>query len=262
VGIYFVTQSPGDIPDGVLAQLSNRVQHALRAYTPAEQKAVRTAAQTMRPNPKLKTEDVIMELGVGEALTSFLDEEGVPGMVQRTSVICPQSLMAPTDEETRRLLMSRDGMSKYDISVDPLSAYEELTGDYPEDTSEPVPGTSAPAYDADTVSADSVYEREDGYEDRESAVKRRQRAWEAEKKAKEEAEAQAAREARERAEAEERKKADRETESQRKKKEKEAENARKKKEKAAERRKAQIERQLINTGMQVLKRGLMNTLFK
>ena len=129
VGIYFVTQSPGDIPDGVLAQLSNRVQHALRAYTPAEQKAVRTAAQTMRPNPKFKTEDVIMELGVGEALTSFLDEEGVPGIVQRTSIICPQSLMAPTDEGNRRLLMSRDGMAKYDVSVDPLSAYEELTGD-------------------------------------------------------------------------------------------------------------------------------------
>ena len=262
VGIYFVTQSPGDIPDGVLAQLSNRVQHALRAYTPAEQKAVRTAAQTMRPNPKFKTEDVIMELGVGQALTSFLDEEGVPGMVQRTSIICPQSLMAPADEETRRLLMSRDGMTKYDISVDPLSAYEELTGDYPEDTSEPVPGTSAPTYDADTVSADSVYESEDEYEDRESAVKRRQRAWEAEKKAKEEAEAQAAREAQARAEAEERKKTERETESQRRKREKEEENARKKKEKAAERRKAQIERQLINTGMQVLKRGLMNTLFK
>lgn len=230
VGIYFVTQSPGDIPDGVLAQLSNRVQHALRAYTPAEQKAVRTAARTMRPNPKFNTEDVIMELGVGEALTSFLDEEGVPGIVQRTSIICPQSLMAPTDEETRKCLMSRDGMSKYDKSVDPLSAYEELTGDYSEEVS-----------GEDNSESDNC----------ESAVKQRQKAWEAEKKAKEEAEAKAARE-----------KKGKEEEAARKKKEKEEEAARKKKEKAAERRKAQIERQLINTGMQVLKRGLMNTLFK
>lgn len=275
VGIYFVTQSPGDIPDGVLAQLSNRVQHALRAYTPAEQKAVRTAAQTMRPNPKFKTEDVIMELGVGEALTSFLDEEGVPGMVQRTSIICPQSLMAPAEEETRRLLMSRDGMTKYDVSVDPLSAYEELTGDYPEE----VNVEASEAYAGETIyngayegytgtagvckeAAGSGYEDEDVCDDRESAVKRRQKAWEAEKKAKEEAESRAAREELARKDADARKKVDRETESQRKKREKEEENARKKKEKAAERRKAQIERQLINTGMQVLKRGLMNTLFK
>lgn len=92
VGIYFVTQSPSDIPDSVLAQLSNRVQHALRAYTPAEQKAVRAAAQSLRANPAFKAEEVIMELGVGEALTSFLDENGVPGIAQRTSIICPPEL--------------------------------------------------------------------------------------------------------------------------------------------------------------------------
>ena len=87
VGIYFVSQSPSDIPDSVLAQLSNRVQHALRAYTPAEQKAVKAAAQAFRENPAFKAADVIMELGVGEALVSVLDEEGVPGMVQRLSLI-------------------------------------------------------------------------------------------------------------------------------------------------------------------------------
>lgn len=102
VGIYFVTQSPGDIPDSVLAQLSNRVQHALRAYTPAEQKAVRAAAQAFRENPAFKTEDVIMELGVGQALTSFLDENGVPGIVQQTAIICPESLMGPVDEAQRK----------------------------------------------------------------------------------------------------------------------------------------------------------------
>ncbi len=128
VGIYFVTQSPSDIPDSVLAQLSNRVQHALRAYTPAEQKAVRTAAQSMRENPAFKAEDVIMELGVGEALTSFLDKEGVPAMVQRTSIICPQSLMAPAEEKVRKKLMEQDGMEKYDEMYDSESAYEILTG--------------------------------------------------------------------------------------------------------------------------------------
>ncbi|MBQ9407846.1 MAG: DUF853 family protein, partial [Clostridia bacterium] len=80
VGVYFVTQSPGDIPDSVLAQLSGRIQHALRAYTPAEQKAVRAAANSMRPNPAFKSEEVILELGVGEALVSLLDENGVPGI--------------------------------------------------------------------------------------------------------------------------------------------------------------------------------------
>ena len=245
VGIYFVTQSPSDIPDGVLAQLSNRVQHALRAYTPSEQKAVRAAAQSMRPNPEFKTEDVIMELGVGEALTSFLDENGVPGIAQRTAIICPQSLMAPTDEETRRLLMSRDGMSKYDKSIDNWSAYEDLVG--PEED-------CADGTDAYNV-ANGVDDMTDGEL---SSVQQRQRQWEAEKKAKE---AQAAREQAEQ-EAATLKQKNKEDEAARKKREKEEEAARKKKEKAAERRKAQIERQLINTGMQVLKRGIMNTLFK
>lgn len=126
VGIYFVTQSPSDIPDSVLAQLSSRVQHALRAYTPAEQKAVRAAAASFRANPGFKTEDVIMELGVGEALTSFLDEKGVPTIVQKTSIICPQSLMAPCDDSIRRQMMQSDGMAKYDAMQDRDSAYEML----------------------------------------------------------------------------------------------------------------------------------------
>lgn len=126
VGIYFVTQSPGDIPDGVLAQLSNRVQHALRAYTPGEQKAVKVAAQSFRVNPAFKTEDVIMQLGVGYALTSFLDEEGVPGMAQQTAIICPQSLMEPVDNVERLKRINCDGMEKYDDGVDNISAYEVL----------------------------------------------------------------------------------------------------------------------------------------
>ena len=127
VGIYFVTQSPSDIPDSVLAQLSHRVQHALRAYTPAEQKAVKAAAQSLRANPAFKAEDVIMELGVGEALVSVLDEKGVPGIVQRTAIICPESLMSPAQETTRRAAMAADGMARYDTAIDPESAYEVLT---------------------------------------------------------------------------------------------------------------------------------------
>ena len=127
VGIYFVTQSPSDIPDSVLAQLSNRVQHALRAYTPAEQKAVRAAAQTFRVNPAFKTEDVIMSLGTGEALTSFLDEKGIPTIVEKTSIICPESLMAPASPAAKDdCLRTSPVYGKYDTSVDNESAYELL----------------------------------------------------------------------------------------------------------------------------------------
>ena len=129
VGVYFVTQSPSDIPDTVLAQLSNRVQHALRAYTPAELKAVRAAARAFRPNPAFQAEDAIMELGVGEALTSFLDEAGVPAMVERTKIICPQSLMSVPEPMVRAKVMMHDGMEKYDEFVDNVSAYEVLTAE-------------------------------------------------------------------------------------------------------------------------------------
>ncbi|MCR4615978.1 MAG: DUF853 domain-containing protein [Clostridiales bacterium] len=126
VGIYFVTQSPSDIPDSVLAQLSNKVQHALRAYTPAEQKAIRAAAASFRPNPNFKTEEVITTLGVGHALVSVLDSEGVPTIVQETSIICPQSLMAQADESARFFTRKTDRMEKYDTAVDNESAYEVI----------------------------------------------------------------------------------------------------------------------------------------
>ena len=127
VGIYFVTQSPSDIPDSVLAQCSNRVQHALRAYTPAEQKAVRTAAQTFRANPAFKTEDVIMQLGTGEALVSFLDEKGIPQIVEKTSILCPQSLMAPASEANKARVIAQSPFAyKYNKAVDNESAYEIL----------------------------------------------------------------------------------------------------------------------------------------
>ena len=128
IGVYFVTQNPADIPDSVLAQLSNKVQHALRAYTPAEQKAIKAAAQSYRENPAFNTEQAITELGVGEALVSFLDTEGIPIIAQKMKVICPQSKMAAADEIYRAGMMTQDGMgSKYDSMVDNESAFEILT---------------------------------------------------------------------------------------------------------------------------------------
>ena len=125
VGIYFISQSPSDIPDSVLAQLSNRVQHALRAYTPSEQKAVKTAAQTFRTNPAFDTQTAIMELGVGEALVSCLDENGVPGIVQRAFILPPQSRMGTITDEERRAVIDASGMKqKYDKAIDNFSAYE------------------------------------------------------------------------------------------------------------------------------------------
>lgn len=127
VGVYFITQSPSDLPDTVLAQLSNRVQHALRAYTPAEQKAVRAAAQSFRPNPAFRTEEAIMDLGVGEALVSMLDEEGKPQIVERAKIICPQSSMSAIDDQVRQSVIMRSSIyGKYDRTVDRQSAYEDL----------------------------------------------------------------------------------------------------------------------------------------
>ena len=127
VGVYFISQSPSDIPNEVLAQLSNRVQHALRAYTPAEQKAVRAAASAFRTNPEFDTETVLMELGVGEALVSFLDEKGIPTMVERAKILPPQSLMGAADpEDVQRLIVSDEFDVKYRESVDRESAYEIL----------------------------------------------------------------------------------------------------------------------------------------
>ena len=207
VGIYFVTQSPSDIPDTVLAQLSNRVQHALRAYTPAEQKAVRVAASTFRTNPKFRTEDVIMNLGTGEALTSFLDEQGVPQIVQDTSIICPQSRMAPCEESVREQIIQQSRFAtKYNDLIDNESAYEVLARE------------SARQAELDEIE--------------------RQKAELAAEQARLEKEKEKLEKARQKEE-----------------EKKEAEKKRK-----AERRKAKIESQLISTGGQLFRRGLLNIL--
>jgi DNA helicase HerA-like ATPase len=129
VGVYFVTQSPLDVPESVLGQLGNRVQHALRAFTPKDQKAVKTAADTLRPNPKIKAERVITELGVGEALISFLDEKGTPRIVERAFVIPPASQIGPiSDAERASLVKSSALFGKYETPIDRESAYEKLKG--------------------------------------------------------------------------------------------------------------------------------------
>jgi hypothetical protein len=125
--VYFISQSPSDIPNDVLAQLSNRVQHALRAYTPADQKAVKAAAKAFRVNKDFDTEEAIMELGVGEALVSFLDEDGIPTMVERARILPPQSLMGPAEEKKINTIIVSDEFDlKYRESVDRESAYEIL----------------------------------------------------------------------------------------------------------------------------------------
>ena len=127
VGIYFVTQNPQDLPDQVLGQLGNRVQHALRAFTPKDQKAVKTAAQTFRPNPAIDVVAAITELGVGEALVSTLDSKGIPGMVRRCQICPPRSQLAPLSEAERgKLLRSSLVYGHYEKTVDRESAYEKL----------------------------------------------------------------------------------------------------------------------------------------
>src|SRR3984957_14465649 len=127
VGVYFVTQNPIDVPDKVLAQLGNRVQHALRAFTPRDQKAVAAAAQTFRPNPKLDTAKVITELGKGEALVSFLEGNGVPAMVERIMVRPPTARIGPITPEERKAVMDNSPVKgKYDTTIDSESAYEVL----------------------------------------------------------------------------------------------------------------------------------------
>lgn len=250
VGVFFVTQSPSDIPDAVLAQLSNRVQHALRAYTPAELKAVRVAAQAFRANPAFRAEDAIMELGVGEALTSFLDEQGVPTIVQRTKIVCPQSLMGVPEPMARMKTMLHDGMEKYDDAADNLSAYEVLTEQ------------------ADAAALEKQREEERLAQEKAAAEAEKQRAKEEAAAEKQRAKEEAAEEKRrqkledeerrraQKLEDEARRRAERAAEAEQKKLEREAAAAKKK----AERLQSKIETQLVSAGGRILRRGLLGIL--
>ena len=127
VGIYFITQSPTDIPENILGQLGNRVQHALRAYTPKDQKAVKTAADTFRANPEFKTDEAIMNLETGEALVSFLDEKGAPSMVERAKILFPLSQIGAITEGQRLDIIKQSRIyGKYDTPIDRQSAFEVL----------------------------------------------------------------------------------------------------------------------------------------
>ncbi|MDO4465923.1 MAG: DUF853 family protein [Bacillota bacterium] len=127
IGVYFITQNPSDIPDSVLAQLGNKIQHALRAYTPKDEKAIKSAAASFRKNPDFDTVTVLQNLGVGEALVSVLDEEGVPTIVQQCKILPPQSFMsAISDEEREQLVKTSDLYLRYKDYIDPDSAYEFL----------------------------------------------------------------------------------------------------------------------------------------
>jgi DNA helicase HerA-like ATPase len=129
VGVYFVTQNPADVPEDILGQLGNRVQHALRAFTAKDQKELRLAAQTYRDNPSFSTEEAIREVGVGEAVTSMLQPKGVPGIVERTLIRPPSSQLGPISDEERRALMAASEMAgKYDTLLDRDSAFETLRG--------------------------------------------------------------------------------------------------------------------------------------
>ncbi len=142
VGVYFVTQNPLDLPETVLGQLGNRVQHALRAFTPKDQKAVRAAAETFRTNPNLNVEEVITQLAVGEALVSFLDDSGTPGMVQRALVCPPQSQIGPvTPDQRKQLIQSSLVAGVYEKAVDRESACEILQAR----AGQPLPASSGPA---------------------------------------------------------------------------------------------------------------------
>ncbi len=143
VGIYFITQSPTDIPESILGQLGNRVQHALRAYTPKDQKAVKTAAETFRANPDFKTDEAIMNLETGEALVSFLDEKGAPAVVERAKILFPLSQIGAVTEGQRLDIVKQSRIyGKYDIPVDRESAFEVLMAEAERQLAE---STTAPA---------------------------------------------------------------------------------------------------------------------
>jgi DNA helicase HerA-like ATPase len=127
VGVYFITQSPSDVPANILAQLGNRVQHALRAFTPQDREKLSAAAKSFRPNPAFKTTEAISSLAIGEALVSFLQADGQPGIVERALILPPQSLAGAISHEQRQAVMRADGMGgRYDVAIDRESAYEML----------------------------------------------------------------------------------------------------------------------------------------
>ena len=163
VGVYFITQSPADIPMSILGQLGNRVQHALRAYTPLDQKAVKVAAQTFRTNPAFDTEEAITQLKTGEALVSFLDETGAPGVVSRATILPPQSYMSAIDAQLRRTFIETSPLyGVYDEPVDRQSAYEMLVSSFRREQVQPAAPVLQPAQ-VQVSTAQPVMSRPQGF---------------------------------------------------------------------------------------------------
>ncbi len=157
VGVYFISQSPMDIPNSVLAQLSNRVQHALRAYTPADQKIIKATSDTFRVNPEFAVADVITQLATGEALISTLDEKGVPGVVQRALILPPQSCMGAVDPAAKQQAVRQSPvMGKYEAAVDRESAYELLVKKHQDEEA----AAAAAAAQAEQAKADAIAQKE------------------------------------------------------------------------------------------------------
>ena len=128
VGVYFLTQNPADVPEDILGQLGNRVQHALHAYTAKDQRALRLTAETYRNNPRFKTQDAILQVGVGEAMTSFLKKKGMPVVVERTLIRPPSSQLGPiTPDDRQRVIKASPLIGKYETPIDRRSAYEFLS---------------------------------------------------------------------------------------------------------------------------------------
>ena len=186
VGVYFITQSPSDIPDEVLAQLSNRIQHGLRAYTPAEQKAVRAAAQSFRENPAFKSEDVILELGTGEALVSFLNEDGQPEIVERAKILPPQCLMAAASDEAMKKALDEQAelMEKYGTAEDRESAFEQIA-EMAEDEAEAAEEAAEEAAKAEEEAKAAEKARKEEEKAAERAAREAEKAAEREERARE-----------------------------------------------------------------------------
>ena len=174
VGIYFVTQSPTDIPDSILGQLGNRVQHALRAYTPKDQKAVRTAAETFRPNPAFNTADTIMNLETGEALVSFLDEKGAPSVVERAKILFPLSQIGAISESQRSEIIKRSRLyGRYDNPVDRESAFEVLLAESEKAAKEAEEAQAAEQAAKEQAKQDAAAAKEQAKQEKEAAKKKK-----------------------------------------------------------------------------------------
>ena len=217
VGVYFISQSPMDVPDEILAQLGNRVQHTLRAYTPAEQKVVKAVAMSYRANPGFDTEEAISNLGTGEALISFVNEQGEPGIVEKATILPPQSQMGALDDAMRLMVISRSSLhGKYDTLVDNVSAFEILSEEM---------GKAKEEQEAKQKEIEEQKAEEQRLKEEEKARKEEEKEAERQAKAEEKARREEEREAEKQAKAEE--KAKKEAERERKALEKEAEKARK-----------------------------------